>query len=45
MFTVFFENEVQDFETYKEAKEYGEERIRYGLADDYIIEATDGEVV
>lgn len=40
MYTVFFDTQEmpQDFETYKEAKEYAEERIAWGYANSYVIE-------
>lgn len=39
-YTVFFDNDEmpQDFETYREAKEYGDERVKNGYANEYKIE-------
>ena len=40
IYTVFFDTDEmpQDFETIKEAKEYAEERLKYGYAAAYTIE-------
>lgn len=47
IWTVFFDNESdempQDFPTKKEAEEYAEERIAWGVADSFTISCTDGE--
>ena len=40
MYTIFFDTDEmpQDFDTYAEAKEYGDERVMMGLAPSYVIE-------
>lgn len=39
-FTVFFDSDEmpQDFESYKEAREYAEERVSWGYASNYTID-------